>query len=122
MRTIILAMALGLLGISPVLAHGDARHEGTAKEEAAEPAAPSEKTVVVPSEATVTPEVQAHEHENADEPKLEPVHGEWEFVGCVRSRHDCSRHASQEGYFSSDKVEEDEDRCSTHPHLACYGQ
>ena len=121
MRTIILAMALSLFGMSPVFAHDDAGYEGTAKEEAAEPAAAPEKTVVAPAGATITPEVQAHEHENADEPKLEPVHGEWEFVGCVRSRNDCSHHAYQEGYFSSDKVE-DEDRCSTHPHLACYGQ
>ena len=115
-------MALGLLGTLPVFAHGDAGHESTAKEDAAEPASPSDKTVVEPSEATVTPEVQAHELEYADEPKLKPVHGEWEFVGCVRSRNDCSRQAYQEGYFSSDKVEQDEDRCSTHPHLACYGQ
>ena len=122
MRTIILATALGLLGMSPVFAHGDAGHEGTAKEEAAEPAAPSEKTVVEPAEATVTPEVQAHEHKKAREPKLEPVLGEWEFVGCVRSRNDCAHHANEEGYFSSDKVEQNEDRCSTHPHLACYGQ
>ena len=121
MRTIILAMALGLLGMSPVFAHGDAGHESTAKEEAAEPASPSDKTVVDPSEATVTPEVQAHEHENADEPELEPVHGKWEFVGCGSSRQDCSHHAHEEGY-SSHKVEQDEDRCSTHPHLACYGQ
>ena len=111
MRTIILAMAPGLLGMSPVFAHDDAGHEGTA-----------EKTVVAPAKEAVTPEVQAHQHENADEPKLKPVHGEWEFVGCVRARHDCSYHANQEGYFSSDKVEQDEDRCSTRPHLACYGQ
>ena len=121
MRTIILAMALSLFGMSPVFAHDDAGYEGTAKEEAAEPAAAPEKTVVAPAGATITPEVQAHEHENADEPKLEPVHGKWEFVGCVSSRHDCSHHAHEEGY-SSHKVEQDEDRCSTHPHLACYGQ
>ena len=119
MRTIILAMALSLFGMSPVFAHDDA--EGTAKEESAEPAAAPEKTVVAPAKEAVTPEVQAHEHENADEPRSEPVHGKWEFVGCVSSRYDCSHHAQKEGY-SSHKVEQDEDRCSTHPHLACYGQ
>ena len=122
MRTIILAMALGLLGMSPVFAHGDAGHESTAKEEAAEPSSPSEKTVVAPAKEAVTPEVQAHEHENADEPRSEHVDSKWEFVGCVSSRHDCSHHAQQEGYFSSDRVEQDEDTCSSKPHLACYGQ
>ena len=122
MRTIILAMALGLLGMSPVLAHGGAGHEGTAKEEPAEPAAAPKKTVGGPTEATVTPKVQTREHENADEPRSEHVDSKWEFVGCLSSRHDCSHHAQQEGYFSSDRVEQDEDTCSSKPHLACYGQ
>ena len=121
MRTLIWAMALGLLGMSPVFAHDDAGYEGTAKEEAAEPAAAPEKTVVAPAKEAVTPEVQAHEHENADEPKFTPVHIEWEFVGCVASSHDCSHHAHEQGY-SNHRVKEDEDTCPTHPHLACYGQ
>ena len=98
MHTAVLALTLSLLGVSPVFAHGDAL-----------------------AKAPVASDVQFLDQETGLDAKPTLAHNEWAFVGCVVSSHDCSHHAHEQGY-SNHRVEQDEDTCPSHPHLACYGQ
>lgn len=64
----------------------------------------------------------AVEQTEAVEGEQSVLHEEWQFLGCVHSRHECRHEASHHGYHHSYAVR-DHHVCHDHRHpVACYGK